>query len=101
MASSFTDACRYWNNRDVNKCFDELFVKDNPDEQIKLDKLQDELSSQRILLEKQSKKIEELHKMIQDLIEKHNKNKDEKKFELRRNQVSFDTIERILSGIKT
>ena len=47
-----------------------FFVKDNPDEQIKLDKLQDELSSPRILLEKQSKKIEELHKMIQDLIEK-------------------------------
>ncbi|EHZ93338.1 hypothetical protein SPAR139_1296 [Streptococcus pneumoniae EU-NP04] len=39
--------------------------------------------------------------MIQDLLEKHNKNKDETKFELRRNQVSFDTIERILSGIKT
>ena len=47
-----------------------IFVKDNPDEQIKLDKLQDELSSQRILLEKQSEKIEELHLMIQDLIEK-------------------------------
>ena len=47
-----------------------FFVKDNPDEQIKLDKLQDELSSQRILLEKQSEKIEELHRMIQDLIEK-------------------------------
>lgn len=47
-----------------------IFVKDNPDEQIKLDKLQDELSSQRILLEKQSEKIEELHRMIQDLIEK-------------------------------
>ncbi len=27
MASSFTDACRYWNNRDANKCFDELFCK--------------------------------------------------------------------------
>ena len=47
-----------------------FFVKDNPDEQIKLDKLQDELSSQRILLEKQSEKIEELHRMIQDLLEK-------------------------------
>ena len=47
-----------------------FFVKDNPDEQIKLDKLQDELSSQRILIEKQSEKIEELHRMIQDLIEK-------------------------------
>ncbi len=47
-----------------------FFVKDNPDEQIKLDKLQDELSSQRMLLEKQSEKIEELHRMIQDLIEK-------------------------------
>jgi len=47
-----------------------FFVKDNPDEQIKLDKLQDELSSQRILIEKQSEKIEELHRMIQNLIEK-------------------------------
>lgn len=47
-----------------------FFIKDNPDEQMKLDKLQDELSSQRILLEKQSEKIEELHRMIQDLIEK-------------------------------
>ncbi|MFS8937935.1 ion channel [Streptococcus mitis] len=47
-----------------------FFVKENPDEQIKLDKLQDELSSQRILLEKQSEKIEELHRMIQDLLEK-------------------------------
>ena len=47
-----------------------FFVKDNLDEQIKLDKLQDELSSQRILIEKQSEKIEELHRMIQDLIEK-------------------------------
>lgn len=47
-----------------------FFVKDNPDEQIKLDKLQDELSSQRMLLERQSEKIEELHRMIQDLIEK-------------------------------
>ena len=47
-----------------------FFVKDNPDEQIKLDKLQDELSSQRMLLERQSKKIEELHRMIQDLLEK-------------------------------
>lgn len=47
-----------------------FFVKENPDEQIKLDKLQDELSSQRILLEKQSEKIEELHGMIQDLLEK-------------------------------
>ena len=45
-------------------------MKENPDEQIKLDKLQDELSSQRILLEKQSEKIEELHGMIQDLLEK-------------------------------
>ena len=47
-----------------------FFVKDNPDEQIKFDKLQDELSSQRMLLERQSEKIEELHRMIQDLIEK-------------------------------
>ena len=47
-----------------------FFVKDNPDEQIKLDKLQDELSSQRILIEKQSEKIEELHRMIKDLVEK-------------------------------
>ena len=47
-----------------------FFVKDNPDKQIKLDKLQDELSSQRILIEKQSEKIEELHRMIQDLLEK-------------------------------
>lgn len=47
-----------------------FFVKDNPDDQIKFDKLQDELSSQRILLEKQSEKIEELHRMIQDLLEK-------------------------------
>ena len=47
-----------------------FFVKDNPDEQIKLDKLQDELITQRILLEKQSEKIEELHRMIQDLLEK-------------------------------
>ena len=49
-----------------------FFVKDNPDEQIKLDNLQDELRSQRILLEKQSEKIEELHRMIQDLLEKNN-----------------------------
>ena len=47
-----------------------FFVKENPDEQIKLDKLQDELSSQRMLLEKQSENIEELHRMIQDLLEK-------------------------------
>ena len=47
-----------------------FFVKDNPDEQIKLDKLQDELSSQRILIEKQSEKIEELHRTIKDLVEK-------------------------------
>ena len=47
-----------------------FFVKDNPDEQIKLDKLQDELSSQRILIKKQSEKIEELHRMIKDLVEK-------------------------------
>ena len=47
-----------------------FFVKENPDEQIKLDKLQYELSSQRMLLEKQSEKIEELHRMIQDLLEK-------------------------------
>ncbi len=47
-----------------------FFVKDNPDEQIKLDKLQDELSSQRMLLERQSEKIEELHRMIQYLLEK-------------------------------
>ena len=47
-----------------------FFVKDNPDEQIKLDKLQDELITQRILLEKQSEKIEELHRMIQVLLEK-------------------------------
>ena len=47
-----------------------FFVKDNSDEQIKLDKLQDELSSQRMLLERQSEKIEELHRMIQDLLEK-------------------------------
>ncbi|HEV7113967.1 TPA: ion transporter [Streptococcus pneumoniae] len=47
-----------------------FFVKDNPDEQIKLDKLKDELSSQRILIEKQSEKIEELHRMIKDLVEK-------------------------------
>nr|WP_318779486.1 potassium channel family protein [Streptococcus oralis] len=49
-----------------------FFVKDNPDEQIKLDKLQDELIAQRILLEKQSVKIDELHRMIQDLLEKNN-----------------------------
>lgn len=47
-----------------------FFVKDNSDEQIKLDKLKDELSNQRILIEKQSEKIEELHKMIKDLVEK-------------------------------
>ena len=47
-----------------------FFVKDNPDNQIKLDKLQDELITQRLLLEKQSEKIEELHRMIQDLLEK-------------------------------
>ena len=47
-----------------------FFVKENPDEQIQFDKLQDELSSQRILIEKQSEKIEELHRMIKDLVEK-------------------------------
>ena len=47
-----------------------FFVKDNPDEQIKLDKLQDELIAQRILLEKQSVKIDELHRMMQNLLEK-------------------------------
>lgn len=47
-----------------------FFVKDNPDEQIKLDKLKDELSSQRLLLEKQSEKIEEINRMIQELLEK-------------------------------
>ena len=47
-----------------------FFVKENPDEQIQFDKLQDELSSQRILIEKQSEKIEELHRMIKNLVEK-------------------------------
>ena len=47
-----------------------FFVKDNPDEQIQFDKLQDELSSQRTLIEKQSEKIKELHRMIKDLVEK-------------------------------
>ena len=47
-----------------------FFVKENSDEQIQFDKLQDELSSQRILIEKQSEKIEELHRMIKDLVEK-------------------------------
>lgn len=47
-----------------------FFVKDNPDDQIKLDKLQDELITQRLLLEKQSEKIEELHRMMQVLLEK-------------------------------
>ena len=47
-----------------------FFVKDNQDNHIQFDKLQDELSSQRILIEKQSEKIEELHRMIQDLVEK-------------------------------
>jgi len=47
-----------------------FFVKDNPDNQIKLDKLQDELITQRLLLEKQSEKIEELHRMMQVLLEK-------------------------------
>ena len=72
VVSCFTNACWYWHDRDVNECLDKLFVKDNPDDQIKLDKLQDELITQRILLEKQSEKIEELHKMIQDLLEKSN-----------------------------
>ncbi len=54
----------------LTSAFTNFFVKDNPVEQIKLDKLQDELSSQRILIEKQSEKIEELHRMIQDLLEK-------------------------------
>ena len=71
MVSCLINACRYWNNRNVNECLTNFFVKDNPDEQIKLDKLQDELSSQRILIEKQSEKIEELHRMIQDLLEKN------------------------------
>lgn len=47
-----------------------FFVKENPVEQIQFDKLQDELSSQRILIEKQSEKIEELHRMIKNLVEK-------------------------------
>lgn len=47
-----------------------FFVKDNQDNQIQFEKLQDELSSQRLLLEKQSEKIEELHGMIQNLLEK-------------------------------
>ena len=47
-----------------------FFVKENPDEQIQFDKLQDELSSQRTLIEKQSEKIKELHRMIKDLVEK-------------------------------
>ena len=46
-----------------------FFVKENQDNQIQFEKLQDELSSQRLLLEKQSEKIEELHGMIQDLLE--------------------------------
>ena len=54
----------------ITSALTNFFVKDNSDEQIKLDKLQDELSSQRMLLERQSEKIEELHRMIQDLLEK-------------------------------
>ncbi len=47
-----------------------FFVKDNQDNQIQFEKLQDELSRQRLLLEKQYEKIEELHGMIQNLLEK-------------------------------
>ena len=47
-----------------------FFVKENQDNQIQFEKLQDELSSQRMLLERQSEKIEELHRMIQDLLKK-------------------------------
>lgn len=48
-----------------------FFVKENSNEESKLDQLQNELVMQRHLVEKQAEKIEELHKMVQELLIKY------------------------------
>ena len=47
-----------------------FFVKENSNEESKLDELQNELVMQRRLVEKQAERIEELHKMVQELLKK-------------------------------
>ena len=48
-----------------------FFVKENSNEESKLDQLQNELVMQRHLVEKQAERIEELHKMVQELLKKY------------------------------
>ena len=48
-----------------------FFVKENSNEESKLDQLQNELVMQRRLVEKQAERIEELHKMVQELLKKY------------------------------
>ena len=48
-----------------------FFVKENSNEESKLDELQNELAMQRRLVEKQVERIEELHKMVQELLKKY------------------------------
>lgn len=48
-----------------------FFVKENSNEESKLDELQNELVMQRRLVEKQAERIEELHKMVQELLKKY------------------------------
>ena len=48
-----------------------FFVKENSNEECKLDEIQNELVMQRHLVEKQAERIEELHKMVQELLNKY------------------------------
>ena len=48
-----------------------FFVKENSNEESKLDQLQNELVMQRHLVEKQAERIEELHKMGQELLKQY------------------------------
>lgn len=48
-----------------------FFVKENSNEESKLEQLQNELVMQRRLVEKQAERIEELHKMVQELLNKY------------------------------
>ena len=55
-----------------------FFVKENSNEESKLDELQNELVMQRRLVEKQAERIEELHKMVQELLKKYEFRKKQK-----------------------
>ena len=48
-----------------------FFVKENSNEECKLDEIQNELVMQRHLVEKQAERIEELHKIVQELLNKY------------------------------